>query len=73
MYVCSEWQSNCTSVIVAHVKLVSALVMWLAFSCVVVTACSMFLVYKVFTLSGVPTHIYDVCICEPNKLPFADF
>ena len=38
-------QSNCISVIVAHVKFVSAQVMCgIAFLCMVVTACSMFLV-----------------------------
>ena len=40
-----DLQSNCISVIVAHVKFVSALVMCgIAFLCVVVTACSMSLV-----------------------------
>ena len=56
----------------AHVKFVSALVMWLAFLCVVVSACSMFLVYKVFTLSGVPTQMICVFV-NPTSCPLQTF
>ena len=42
-------------------------------TCFLVCGCVQHVSCKVFTLSGVPTQMHDMCICEPNKLPLAEF